>query len=110
MTIFAKIIAGELPCEKVYEDEEILAFKDINPVAPVHVLIVPKKAYKNLQAVPKEDLPILAKVGEAAQKIAKELGVEEAYRLVSNNGAEVGQSVFHLHFHLIAGRAMSSLG
>lgn len=108
-TIFGKILREELPCKKVYEDEHVLAFEDVNPVAPVHVLIIPKKEISNIQSVQEEDLPLIGKMVAAAQKIARDLGVEEGYRLVVNNGAPAGQTVFHLHFHLIAGRQLRAL-
>lgn len=109
MTIFSRIITGEIPCEKVFENDRILAIKDINPHAPVHLLIMPKKAYKNLQDVPKEDLPILAEIGEVAQKLAEEFEIEEGYRLLTNNGSSAGQTVFHLHFHLLGGKPFTGL-
>ena len=109
-TVFGRIIDGELPCEKVYETEDVLAFKDIQPVAPIHVLIIPKKPIKDIQSVANEDMHYLPKIFAAAQHIAKELGVEDAYRLLTNNGSKAGQTVFHLHFHLIAGRELKELG
>ena len=109
-TIFGKIIAGKLPCDKVYEDENIIAFKDIAPAAPVHILIMPKKEIYNLQALKKEDLHLIQEVIQVAQKLAKEYGIEEGYRLLTNNGSGAGQTVFHLHFHLIGGRQLHHLG
>ena len=109
-TVFGKIIAGHLPCKKVFENEWVLAIEDITPVAPVHILIMPKKPIKNLQELAQEDLPLIGEVIKAAQKIAVQLEVEEGYRLLTNNGQEAGQTVFHLHFHLIGGRKLSSLG
>jgi len=103
-TVFGKIIAGELPCEKVFENERILAFKDINPVAPVHILIVPKKEIINLQAVTPEDLPLVGEMIAVAQKLAEEFEIADGYRLLTNNGRGGGQIVFHLHFHLIGGK------
>lgn len=104
-SLFEKIIAGELPSEKLYEDERIIAIRDINPQAPVHLLIIPK------EPVPKvHDLKETALIGEmvaVAQKLAKELGVSQGYRLVINNGEEAGQTVFHLHMHLLAGERLS---
>lgn len=107
MTIFQQIIDGSLPCEKVFENEDLIAFKDIAPQAPVHVLIVPKKAIKGIHQVDEKNLYLIGEVIVAAQKIAKELGIEEGYRLVTNNGASAGQSVFHLHFHLLGGAPLS---
>jgi histidine triad (HIT) family protein len=106
MTVFGKIIRGELPCEKVYEDEEILVIKDIYPVAPIHFLIIPKKEIVNLQALQPEDYYLLAEVVRIAQKLAEEYEIEEGYRLLTNSGPEAGQTVFHLHFHLIGGRRL----
>ncbi|MDF2576740.1 MAG: hIT-like protein [Chlamydiales bacterium] len=103
-TIFSKIIAGELPCEKVFENERILAFKDIHPVAAVHILIIPKKEIKDLQSVAPEDLPLIAEIVQVAQQLAEELEIEDSYRLVTNIGPGGGQVIFHLHFHLISGK------
>ena len=110
-TVFAKIIRGELPCSKVFENDRILAFKDIHPVAPVHILIVPKKEIPNLQSVSIEDLNLIAEIVEVAQKLAKELGIDEdGYRFMTNNGPDAGQIVEHLHFHLIGGKNLSHFG
>lgn len=109
-TIFARIIKGELPSKKVFESERILAIEDIHPVAPIHILILPKKEIPNLQSVAVQDLDLIAEMIEVAQRIAKEKGIEEGYRLVINNGKEAGQEIFHLHFHLIGGRKLSKLG
>jgi histidine triad (HIT) family protein len=109
-TIFGKIIRGELPCEKVFENERILAIKDIHPAAPVHILIMPKKEIKNLQAVQSQDLPLIGEMIQVAQKLAEEFEIADGYRLLTNNGEEAGQIVFHLHFHLIGGRRMTHLG
>jgi histidine triad (HIT) family protein len=109
-TIFSKIIKGELPCEKVFENERILAIKDIAPAAPVHILIMPKKEIPNLQALQLEDLSLLGEIVQVAQQLAEEYGIEEGYRLLTNNGHEAGQTIFHLHFHLIGGRPLTHLG
>lgn len=109
-TVFGKIIQGKLPCKKVFENERILAIEDIAPVAPVHILIMPKKEIANLQAVKPEDMPLIIEVMEVAQQLADEYNVEEGYRLLTNNGHDAGQTVFHLHFHLIGGRKLSHLG
>jgi len=106
-TVFGKIIKGELPCEKVFENETILAFKDLHPKAPTHILIVPKKEISNLQAVKPEDYALMGEVIEVAQKLAKEFGIEDGYRLLTNNGSGAGQTVFHLHFHLMGGKRLS---
>jgi histidine triad (HIT) family protein len=108
-TIFGKIIAGELPCEKVFENDAVIAFKDIAPVAPVHILIVPKKEIANLQALREEDYPLMGEIVSVAQKLAEEYGISEGYRLLTNCGKEAGQTVFHLHFHLIGGRQIHHL-
>lgn len=108
-TLFGKIIAGELPCEKVFENDRILAFKDIHPVAPIHILIVPKKEIRDLQAVSKEDLDVIGEIITVAQKLAEEYGITEGYRFLTNNGKGAGQTIFHLHFHLIGGRPIHNL-
>lgn len=105
-TIFAKIIEGTIPSEKVFENERVLAIKDIYPVAPVHILIMPKKEIPTLQSVTTEDLPLVAEIIAVAQKLAKEFEIDEGYRLIVNNGEEGGQVIFHLHFHLIGGRQL----
>ncbi|MES2122791.1 MAG: histidine triad nucleotide-binding protein [Chlamydiota bacterium] len=109
-TVFGQIIAGKIPSEKVFENERILAIKDIAPAAPVHILIMPKKQIPNLQSLQEEDLPLISEIIQVAQKLAEEFDIEEGYRLLTNNGAEAGQTVFHLHFHLIGGRQLSHLG
>ncbi len=105
--IFCKIIKGEIPSEKVYEDDEILAFKDIQPTAPIHILVIPKKHITNLMEIAPEDSALMGKIVEAMQKVAKQLGVDEkGFRIISNCGPDSGQEVMHLHFHLLAGRKM----
>ncbi len=104
-TIFGKIIRREIPADIVYEDDRCLAFRDINPQAPVHVLIVPKQEIARLADAKADDQALLGHLMLAAGKVARELGVEDAFRLVVNNGAAVGQSVFHLHLHVLAGRS-----
>ena len=108
-TIFGKIIAGELPREKVFENDRILAFKDIHPVAPVHILIVPKKEIHDLQSLSKEDLSLIGEVVTVAQKLAEEYEITYGYRFLTNNGTGAGQTIFHLHFHLIGGRPIHQL-
>jgi histidine triad (HIT) family protein len=108
-TVFERIIDGELPSEKVFENERLIAIKDIAPVAPVHLLIITKQAYPSLQAVPKEDLTIMQEVIDVAQSLAVKHGVENGYRLISNIGPNSGQEVPHLHFHLIGGRRLGPL-
>jgi histidine triad (HIT) family protein len=106
-TVFGKIIRGELPSKKVFENERILAIEDIAPVAPVHILIMPKKEIANLQALTPEDLPLIVEIVEVAKKLADEYNIEDGYRLITNNGKLGGQLIFHLHFHLIGGRQLS---
>jgi len=106
-TIFQKIIDKELPADIVYEDDSCLAFKDINPVAPVHILIIPKKRIEKISDSNTEDKELLGHLFLVAGNIARDLGIEDAFRLVVNNGAGAQQTVFHLHIHLIAGREFS---
>ena len=103
-TIFSKIIKREIPADIIYEDELCLAFRDVNPQAPTHVLIIPRKEVARLADAGQEDQTLLGHLMLAANKIAHQLGVDGAFRLVVNNGAGAGQSVFHLHLHLLAGR------
>ncbi len=105
-TIFGKVIRREIPADIVYEDEMCLAFRDINPQAPTHVLLVPKKEIDQLSNAKPGDQALLGHMMLAAGKIARELGVGDAFRVVVNNGAEAGQSVFHLHLHILAGRKL----
>jgi histidine triad (HIT) family protein len=106
-TIFGKIITREIPADIVYEDEHCLAFRDINPQAPTHVLLIPKKEIARLADATAEDQSLLGHLLLAAGKIARQLGIEDAFRLVVNNGAAAGQSVFHIHLHILAGRKMT---
>jgi histidine triad (HIT) family protein len=106
-TVFARIIARELPAEIVYEDDLCLAFKDIHPQAPIHLLVVPKKEIPRLADAGAEDQPLLGHLLLSAGKIARQLGVEDAFRIVISNGAAAGQTVFHLHLHLLAGTRFS---
>lgn len=108
-TVFGKIIEGTIPAEKVFENERILVIKDKFPVAPVHLLIMPKKEIANLQALKAEDLGLITEVIEVAQAMARQFEIEEGYRLLTNNGEEGGQTIFHLHFHLIGGRRLTHL-
>ena len=103
-TIFQKIIDKELPADIVYEDDSCLAFKDINPVAPIHILVIPKKRIEKISDSNTEDKELLGHLFLVAGNIARDLGIEDAFRLVVNNGAGAQQTVFHLHVHLIAGR------
>ena len=103
-TLFARIIARDIPADIVYEDDLCLAFRDINPQAPTHVLIIPKKEIPRLADAQDGDQALLGHLLLAAGRIARQLGVEDAFRIAVNNGAQAGQSVFHLHLHLLAGR------
>ncbi len=104
--LFCKIIAGEIPSAKVYEDEDVFAFRDINPQAPVHVLVVPKEHVCCAACVTEENSRVVAKCFEAIAKIGKAEGLESGYRVINNCGEDGGQSVMHLHFHLIGGRKL----
>ena len=106
-TIFQKIIDKEIPADIIYEDEKSLVFKDINPVAPVHILIIPKKQIEKISDAEQTDQDLLGHLFLVAGKVARQLGVENAFRLVVNNGAGAQQTVFHLHIHLIAEREFS---
>ena len=107
--IFCKIISGEIPSKKVDEDESVYAFHDIQPMAPVHVLIVPKTHIASMNEVTPENSAVIAHIYEVAARLAKELGVAESgYRMVSNCGANAGQTVFHLHFHLLGGQPLKT--
>ena len=101
--LFCKIIAGEIPSSKVYEDEDVFAFRDINPQAPVHVLVVPKKHICCARAVNENNSAAVAKCFEAIAKIGRAEGPDNGYRVINNCGEDGGQSVMHLHFHLIGG-------
>jgi histidine triad (HIT) family protein len=106
-TIFGKIVAGEIPADKLYEDEHCIAINDIAPQAPVHVLVIPKKAIAKLSDAGDDDQALLGHLMLAAGRVARQLGVEESFRLIVNNGAGAGQTVFHLHLHIIAGRDLA---
>ena len=111
MTVFQQIIDGAIPCEKVYEDEDVLAFNDIAPQAPVHILVVPKKPIESVASAGPEDQLLLGKVMLVASAIARRNGLAETgYRLVTNVGMGGGQTVFHLHVHIMGGRALRSMG
>lgn len=105
-TLFEKIIAREIPAQIVYEDELCVAFRDIAPGAPVHVLLVPRKPLPRLSEATAADQPLLGHLLLTAAKVAEQLGIGDAYRLALNNGAGAGQSVFHLHLHILGGRPM----
>ena len=105
--LFCKIIAGEIPSAKVYEDELVYAFRDINPQAPTHVLVVPKPHISNCNAVNEENSAVVAHIFEVIPKIAAAEGLTGGYRVVSNCGADAGQTVQHLHFHILGGKTLA---
>ncbi len=104
--LFCRIIRGEIPSKKVYEDDKVFAFQDINPQAPTHILIIPKKHIVGLDQAQPEDAEIIGYSHLIAAKLGRERGIEQGYRTVYNVGPDSGQSVFHLHLHLIGGRKM----
>jgi histidine triad (HIT) family protein len=104
--LFCRIIRGEIPSKKVYEDEYLFAFEDVNPQAPTHVLIIPKKHFAGLKEAQVEDAEIIGRCHLAAAEIARRRNLEHGYRTVTNVGPGAGQSVFHLHVHLLGGRAL----
>ncbi|NES01659.1 MAG: histidine triad nucleotide-binding protein [Okeania sp. SIO2F4] len=105
-TIFSKIIQREIPADIVYEDDMALAFRDINPQAPIHILVIPKKPIPKLADAVPEDHALMGHLLLTAKRIAEEQGLQNGYRVVINNGAEAGQTVFHLHLHILGGRQM----
>lgn len=109
--IFCKIVAKEISGDVVYADEFVTAFRDIQPAAPTHILIVPNKHFASINALEEDDAHLLGKMNLAAKQIAKDEGVDESgYRLIINNGPDAGQLVFHLHMHLLAGKKLGHLG
>ena len=102
--IFCKIIKGEIPSKKVFEDESVLAFYDIDPQAPTHIVIVPKEHIPSPNHIDESNSSVVAHIFEVAAKLSKELGMEKGFRIVANCGEEGGQTVGHLHFHLLSGR------
>ena len=105
--LFCKIIAGEIPSTKVYEDETVLAFRDIEPQAPTHILVIPKTHMADCNAVTAENSNLVAHIFEVIPQIAKAEGLTNGYRVVSNCGADAGQTVQHLHFHILGGKPMT---
>ena len=105
-TIFSRIISREIPADIVYEDDLCLAFRDVAPQAPTHILIIPKKPIEKVTYATDSDQNLLGHLLLKASEIARTEGVDDAFRLVINNGADAGQTVFHLHVHLIAGRKL----
>ena len=106
-TIFAKIIRREIPADIVYEDERCLAFRDVNPQAPVHILVIPKRPIARLMDAVDDDESLLGHLLLTANKVAADEGIGDAFRVAINNGAGVGQSVFHLHLHVLGGRSFT---
>lgn len=103
--IFCRIVAGDIPAKKVYEDDLIVVIEDISPAAPLHLLLIPKKHTVNTLDLDPSDTHVVGHVFQVAARLAKEMGVsEDGFRIVNNNNAGAGQSVFHLHFHLLGGR------
>ena len=106
--LFCKIIAGEIPSKKVYEDELCFAFYDIAPLAPVHFLVVPKQHIASAAEITPENAALVGHIYAVIAKLAAELGISEGFRVVTNCGADAGQTVHHLHFHVLAGRELGS--
>ena len=105
--IFCKIAAGDIPAKKAYEDDQCLAFYDLDPQAPVHVLLIPKQQIASVNELTEENSGVVAHIFTVAAKLAGELGLENGYRIVNNCGEDGGQTVQHLHFHLLGGRSMA---
>ena len=105
--IFCKIAAGEIPSKKAYEDDKVLAFYDLEPQAPVHILIIPKEHIASCAEITAENSAVISHIFEVAAKLGKELGLENGYRIVSNVGNDGCQSVKHLHFHILGGKKLS---
>lgn len=107
-TIFEKIIDRELPADIVFENDQVIAIKDKYPQAPIHLLIIAKKVIPDIQSL--EDYDLLKEMVQTAKKLTVEFGIEDGYRLLTNNGPTAGQSIFHLHFHLLGGKELGALG
>ena len=105
--LFCKIIAGDIPSTKVYEDETVLAFRDINPQAPTHVLVIPKTHIPSVDGITAENSAVVAHIFEVIPQIAKAEGLKDGYRVVSNCGDHAGQTVKHLHFHILGGKQLA---
>ncbi|MHB1650985.1 MAG: histidine triad nucleotide-binding protein [Desulfitobacteriaceae bacterium] len=107
--LFCKIVSKEIPSEIVYEDDQIMAFKDLYPVAPVHILIIPKKHLNNINDIMKEDEALIGQIFRVIKELASKLGIAESgYRVLTNIGTDGGQVIGHLHFHLIGGKALGT--
>ena len=107
MCLFCKIVAGDIPATKVYEDDSILAFRDINPQAPTHILVIPKTHIPSVAGITAENSGVVAHIFEVIPQIAEKEGLISGYRVVSNCGADAGQTVPHLHFHILGGKTLS---
>ena len=105
--LFCGIVAGEIPADVVHEDDEVIAFRDIAPRAPTHVLVIPRRHVADAHALTDDDAPLLSKLFAVVRKVADDAGLERGYRVVTNVGPESGQTVFHLHLHLLGGRPMA---
>ena len=105
--LFCKIIGGVIPSTKVYEDELVYAFRDINPQAPTHILVIPKEHIESVNGITAENSAVVSHIFEVIPKIAAEEGLTGGYRVVSNCGADAGQTVFHLHFHILGGKELA---
>lgn len=106
--LFCKIIAGDIPSNKVYEDDQVYAFRDIAPQAPTHILVIPKEHISSVDGITPENSPVVAHIFQVIPAIAKAEGLENGYRVVSNCGPDAGQTVFHLHFHILGGKALNT--
>jgi histidine triad (HIT) family protein len=104
--LFCRIVAGEIPSDRVYEDDEVIAFRDINPRAPTHVLVIPRRHVADVQHLTDADGELLSRMFSAVRTLAADAGLESGYRVVTNVGPDAGQTVFHLHLHLLGGRSM----
>lgn len=108
--IFCKIVAGKIPAEKIYEDTDCLVFKDINPKAPTHLLVIPKEHFASVNDIPASKMDIMGKLFAVVQKVTKKTGVDTTgYRTIINHGPSAGQEVFHLHLHIIGGRRLGPM-
>jgi len=108
--LFCKIVEGTIPSRKVYEDDHVLAFEDIQPQAPVHLLVIPKKHIASLNDAKPEDAELLGRVALAAQRVARDAGIADSgYRVINNCGKDSGQVVFHIHFHVLGGEPLGAL-
>lgn len=107
--LFCKIANKEIPSKKVYEDEFCYAFEDIAPAAPIHILFIPKEHISGMGGITPENSAVVSKIFEAISRVAGDMGLDGGYRVVSNCGADAGQAVFHLHFHLLAGKPLGGM-